>query len=97
MRISEEDLKKVQELADWVEAGEGGWRGDVLRTFGRRKFVEVGDVSSKRELPSLVEKGLVFEIIHAVEDYNSPDYGITHLGFQVYETINHRLLNPEFS
>ena len=93
MRISEDDLKKVQEIADWVESGEGGWRTEVLKTFGRRKFLEAGDVSSKREVPLLIEKGLVFEVIHSVEDYNSPDYGITHLGYQVYEVIQHRFLS----
>ncbi len=93
MRISEEDLKKVQEIADWVESGEGGWRAEVMRTFGRRKFLEAGDVSSKREIPELIEKGLVFEVIHSEEDYNSPDYGITHLGYQVYEVLQYRFLN----
>lgn len=93
MRISEEDLKKVQDLADWVESGEGGWRTEVMRTFGRRKFLESGDVSSKREIPLLIEKGLAFEVIHSVEDYNSPDYGITHLGYQVYEILQYRSLN----
>lgn len=90
MKVTEEHLNKVEALADWVEAQDGGWAEQVMRTFGKHKFVESGDVSVKALLPEFIKRHLIFEVVHVVDEYNSPDYGITHLGYQVYEIIQSR-------
>ena len=95
MKVTEEHLKKVEALADWVEAQEGGWGSDVLRTFGKQKFLEAGDVSAKALIPEFIKRHMVFEVVHVVDEYNSPDYGITHLGYQVYEIVQSRRAERE--
>lgn len=90
MNVTDEHLKKVNDLADWVELQEGGWGVQVLRTFGSRKFVEAGDISAKALIPEFIKRYMVFKVEHVVDEYNSPDYGITHLGYQVYQVIQHR-------
>jgi len=71
----------------------GGWLIQLLKRFGNEYFLESGDVCCDAALGLLINKDLVFKVKHPTEEYNTPDYGITHLGFQVYEQVcyNQRL------
>lgn len=82
--ISNERLALVKTIAIELKSSKAG---KDLMLFGRNKFVEIGDVCGKTEsINSLMGYGLVFKIEH-VGDFNSPDFGITHLGYQVFEYL----------
>ena len=64
-----------------------GWRQDVLRAFGRKGFLESGDIACDNALNVLIDKGLVYRVIHIDPEVNTPDYGITQLGREVFELV----------
>lgn len=80
--ISKERLEVVTMISNNLSNTRAG---EDLVTIGRNKFVETGDVGGK-SFDTLLKYGLIFKIEH-VGEFNSPDYGITHLGYQVYEHI----------
>lgn len=82
--ISKEQLFLVTTIAKELK---GTRTGEDLLLFGRNKFVEIGDIGGKSEtVNKLIGFGLIFRIEH-VGEFNSPDYGITHLGYQVFEYL----------
>ena len=98
--IEEKSFKEMNEdfytLVNYVEQvsdQSGGWLIQLLKRFGNEYFLESGDVCCDAALSLLIKNDLVFKVKHPTEEYNTPDYGITHLGFQVYEQVcyNQRL------
>lgn len=75
------------ELLAFVLEDKHGWRQDVLRSFGRNGFLEAGDIACDNALSVLIEKGLVYRVSHIDPDVNTPDYGITQLGREIFELI----------
>ncbi|MDN5540925.1 MAG: hypothetical protein L0G60_00430 [Acinetobacter sp.] len=86
------DMENVKQLAKdlYKQSNDnGGWLSSVLSRFGNEYFLESGDISCKDSLQTLIKHELVFKVAHPHESINTPDYGITHLGLQVYECIVH--------
>ncbi|MDN5511147.1 hypothetical protein [Acinetobacter sp.] len=90
--MNKNDTESAKQLANEIHTQsneKGGWLFSVLRRFGNEYFLESGDIPCKDSLQILIKRGLVFKVIHPYKTINTPDYGITHLGLQVYESIVH--------
>ena len=87
------DFYTLVNYVEQVSEQSGGWLIQLLKRFGNEYFLESGDVCCDAALSLLIKNDLVFKVKHPTEEYNTPDYGITHLGFQVYEQVcyNQRL------
>lgn len=89
----DKDFYKLVKYVEQVSEQSGGWLVRILKRFGSEYFLESGDICCHTALQLLLNKELVFKINHPTKEYNTPDYGLTHLGFQVYEQVcyNQRL------
>ena len=88
-----EEFYTLVNYVEQVSDQSGGWLIQLLKRFGDEYFLESGDVCCDAALGLLIKNDLVFKVKHPTKEYNTPDYGITHLGFQVYEQVcyNRRL------
>lgn len=85
-------VKYVEQVSDQS----GGWLIQLLKRFGDEYFLETRDICCEAALQLLLKNDLVFKIEHPTTKPNMPDYGLTHLGFQVYEQIGYnQTLNYE--
>lgn len=84
-----EEFYKLVDYVEQVSEQSGDWLIKLLKRFGNEYYLESGDVCCDAALQLLLKNDLVFKIKHPVKDYNTPDYGLTHLGFQVYEQVCH--------
>lgn len=82
-----EDFYKLVSYIEQVSDQSEGWLIKVLKRFGSEYYLESGDISCHAALQLLLKNNLVFKIEHPTKEYNTPDYGLTHLGFQVYEQV----------
>lgn len=90
-----EDFYTLVNYVEQVSEQSGGRLIQLLKRFGDEYFLESGDVCCDAALSFLIKNDLVFSAKLLTKEDNTPDYGLTYLGFQVYDQVcyNQRLTN----
>ena len=84
-----EDFNTLVNYVEQVSEQTGDYLISLLQRFGDEYYLKTSDICCDAALQLLINNDLVFKIKHVIHMDNTPDYGLTHLGYQVYEQISY--------